>query len=696
MQKIQSEWKELWALVNEERGGASLSTALKEGKTSALPPLRKPLEAKTTALGGNTSSLHNYFTATKITQERQAQIDLLLFKLIICCALPFALLGNPFFIDFVFALAPNYKVQDRTSFFARHITSEVAAVGKELKEFLATKVHMTISLDGWSSRAKDEIYTFHATIPSRRSFFVDGHIFKGVSVTGEKLCEVLKGILEVFDPQKFSAIAGDGGPNVRAAKKLLIRLFPWNLNIYDPCHNLNLFMKDLWKLFKLVFSFQFGLSNYFGKSNYGTFHLTEQRKKMNIAEGMKSASDTRFSTTFIQSFAVRTCMPAINILFKDGILRFDTKATKFLQGCLGETSAHYAFMANLSTMIQLMAAPAHGILTLEGQNTTCADVFYVWVSIAWQLEKVLSNPMSIAGRYRAQVIEAYNECFEQMMTESSCHVFLLAYFLHPTFRKFGGLQLTMPANRNAETLTLTEYPSLLITLFKAAMQILKGEQQRLDRGGKEQVIQLQKEFLRYAYNQAPFDGQYWDSSTKPLHYWTKLPNDSNATQIGRIAVKIFSIMPSEICDERTASRLGWFNAARRSSILPENLVDCSRLYDYYTNGIGEGNYSHEACVVLDEVISPSGTTQLRSAPSLMDLINEENISPSTVDKDALEELLFNHPDPYDLAESDRLDFGPAVPVLPAKDSRVTKVSADMVDDTPAGRPEDWDFNDFLL
>jgi hypothetical protein len=50
MQKIQSEWKELWALVNEERGGASLSTALKEGNTSALPPLRKPLETLSTLL----------------------------------------------------------------------------------------------------------------------------------------------------------------------------------------------------------------------------------------------------------------------------------------------------------------------------------------------------------------------------------------------------------------------------------------------------------------------------------------------------------------------------------------------------------------------------------------------------------------------------------------------------------------------
>ncbi|KAJ6600894.1 hypothetical protein B0H10DRAFT_1717528, partial [Mycena sp. CBHHK59/15] len=229
----------------------------------------------------------------------------------------------------------------------------------------------------------------------------------------------------------YSAIAGDGGPNVCAAKCLIVVYFPWILNIYDPCHNLNLLMKDLGALFKKDLIVVSGLSNYFGKSNYSTYHLTVERKKMNISEGMKSSLETRFSTTFIQSFAVHTCMPAINVLYRSGILRFDTKATKFLKGFLGETSAHYTFMANLSTMIQLLRGPANGILTLEGQNTTCADVSYVWVCIAWQLENILSDPQSSAGHHRAKVIEIYNTCFAQMMDESSCHIFLLAYFLHP-------------------------------------------------------------------------------------------------------------------------------------------------------------------------------------------------------------------------------------------------------------------------
>ncbi|KAJ6616313.1 hypothetical protein B0H10DRAFT_1799629, partial [Mycena sp. CBHHK59/15] len=342
----------------------------------------------------------------------------------------------------------------------------------------------------------------------------------------------------------YSAIAGDGGPNVRAAKRIIVKMFPWILNIYDLCHNLNLMMKDLGKLFKKDLGLVSALSNYFGKSNIGTYHLTQERANMNIGEGMKSASETRFSTTYIQTLAVQTCMPAIKSCYRSGTLLFDTKAI------LGTTPAHYVFMSSLATIVQLMSSIANGILTLEGQNTTCADVFFVWVCIAWHLEKVLADPKSSAGGYRAAVIEIYNTRFEQMMTESSCNVFLLSYFLHPStsrhsvrgtfnnaddiseYRKFGGLQLTMPTRLNGEQLKPSQYPPLFKILVKAALMILQGEQQRLNTGGKEEALQLTEELIRYAYNQGPFDSQYWDNSTKPLKFWQRLSNDSNAKQIG--------------------------------------------------------------------------------------------------------------------------------------------------------------------
>ncbi|KAJ7195589.1 hypothetical protein B0H12DRAFT_1082167, partial [Mycena haematopus] len=85
-QKIQAEWPELWALVDAERGGSALSVVLDQGNLSALPPVRKPAEAKadksvkplptSSATAQSKGTLREYFTPTKISPERQAQIDL--------------------------------------------------------------------------------------------------------------------------------------------------------------------------------------------------------------------------------------------------------------------------------------------------------------------------------------------------------------------------------------------------------------------------------------------------------------------------------------------------------------------------------------------------------------------------------------------------------------------------------------------
>ncbi|KAJ6595099.1 hypothetical protein DFH09DRAFT_1072923 [Mycena vulgaris] len=231
------------------------------------------------------------------------------------------------------------------------------------------------------------------------------------------------------------------------------------------------------------------------------------------------------------------------------------RQTKPLEAILGEMPAHYIFMSNLATTIQLLSSIANGILTLEGQNTTRADVFYVWV--------LAESP---SGIHRAQAIKFYNERFTQMMTESTRDIVLLGYFLHPN--------------------TSFDWDTWIILIkIPEFRKILHGEQLRADSGGKEEAIQLREE-------------------------------------------------------------------------LPENLICCARLYDFCANGISEGHAAH---VALGEVHNaPAGTTPNKSA---MDLIHEEDISPSNIDKEALEELLFNHPDPYDLDETDRVNFSdPGAPV----------------------------------
>jgi len=90
----------------------------------------------------------------------------------------------------------------------------------------------------------------------------------------------------------------------------------------------------------------------------------------------------------------------------------------------------------------------------------------------------------------------------------------------------------------------------------------------------------------------------------------------------------------------------------------EHLVDSAKLYDYYNNGFTDGNFSHKARVHLSTITpSPSESApSILSAPSLMDLLNTNNIKPANADIAVMEELWFNNPDPYDLDETERTDI----------------------------------------
>ena len=86
------------------------------------------------------------------------------------------------------------------------------------------------------------------------------------------------------------------------------------------------------------------------------------------------------------------------------------------------------------------------------------------------------------------------------------------------------------------------------------------------------------------------------------------------------------------------------------------MVNSAKLYDYYVNGFKDSSSTHTACVHLSKVTPASSTLAIYSAPSLVDLLNTDSIKPQEPqDIEAMEELWFNNPDPYDLAEIDCLD-----------------------------------------
>ena len=90
------------------------------------------------------------------------------------------------------------------------------------------------------------------------------------------------------------------------------------------------------------------------------------------------------------------------------------------------------------------------------------------------------------------------------------------------------------------------------------------------------------------------------------------------TQI--VAIKLFSVSPSEMCDERTASKLSAFNTAKRNGLTGPNIIRMAQLQQYWNHGFSNPNYNHKARLTIPKS-QTHPTTIMLPPPTLQDLLN---------------------------------------------------------------------------
>ncbi|KAJ7342943.1 hypothetical protein DFH08DRAFT_1011486 [Mycena albidolilacea] len=75
---------------------------------------------------------------------------------------------------------------------------------------------------------------------------------------------------------------------------------------------------------------------------------------------------------------------------------------------------------------------------------------------------------------------------------------------------------------------------------------------------------------------------------------------------------------------------------------------------WYKFGLTEGNYTHSATANVK--VSAVGSSSTILSPSLLDLLNDDDVAPQDIDRETVEQALFNQPDPQtDCSFEDRLD-----------------------------------------
>lgn len=106
-----------------------------------------------------------------------------------------------------------------------------------------------------------------------------------------------------------------------------------------------------------------------------------------------------------------------------------------------------------------------------------------------------------------------------------------------------------------------------------------------------------------------------------------------------LGIKLFSVSPSEMCDECTASKMMAFNTARHNGLSGDHIIQMAQLQQHWTCSLDTPKFMHNAHLKLLKT-KPATTIHLPT-PTLTDLLN-----PTAADK----EFMFNHPDPYGALE----------------------------------------------
>ncbi|KAF7975533.1 hypothetical protein HWV62_9361 [Athelia sp. TMB] len=493
-------------LLNAFSSSSNLSQSASSSTTSATPPASTAPHAQTrTAPTMKQSSLKASFSVINpLSAIRQAEIDRLLLRLLVCCALSFALLDSMFFFDFCYSLCPAYSVPDRSHFISTHLAAEALAVSRQVATFLGAFIHLSLSFDGWSSKGHDEIYTVHITTPGRRSILVDGLILSGVSTTAENLFGLISEVIERFIASCFSLVVSDTTGNVKKLRRLIHEKWRWILNCPDPCHQLSLMMKDVMvgtKKYPKINGFAepmkivSALTTYFSHSNYGQHVLKDEMKFDSNNRGIQNAGATRFSSFALNAKSILRCLPTIQRCLESSALHFNTKVTAHLKKYVEYgTSESFTFQAQLFTIDALLSPIARGLKTLEGQNTTCSDVFSIYIGIAIGFTRVFQKPNDPIFVHRDKTYAVFNRRFRIFMADCTDDMFLLAYLLDPIFYCDGALRLNLPHRTNFSSKTVSP---LVLRLISAARSMLQGEQLRMRSGGEAEGRILITQLERY-------------------------------------------------------------------------------------------------------------------------------------------------------------------------------------------------------
>ncbi|QRV97083.1 hypothetical protein RhiJN_25102 [Ceratobasidium sp. AG-Ba] len=453
--------------------------------------------------------------------------------------------------------------------------------------------NLTISFDGGSTNRPQSFTTIHVTTPDTRiPYLMEAPEASGVSHTAEFYFKEVSKVIEEIGAHAFSGITCDSASNARGARDAIHQKYRNILVLPDPCHTLHNAIKDIVKLvyFNEAKSYMQNTWGHFARSPYANAHLSSARQQKGITRALKRPSKTRFGGWHDASESVELNLPAVETIVNNGVI--DIKKDHKLS-FMRNVVIYNKFKVEVHQLAEVTRPFARAIKCLESGHSNPGDVFLFTLGVMAYLRQLSDNNDTELGLPKdvMQAIENIaNYRYHNMVLASGTDIYISTFFLNPQYLNTDilrrnqlnplrrGLVILRPSNSSAspEEADLTR----LFPCFPRIGLFLKGVLCReLANGSIEAAKEFSDDETGISQIIGLFKSQFatYARAFHPLKFWAAKVKHADACFLAPVAVKLFSLVPNSMAEERTMSCISKLNSKDRSRQNVSTLVHMTRI-----------------------------------------------------------------------------------------------------------------------
>ncbi|KAK0431439.1 ribonuclease H-like domain-containing protein [Armillaria borealis] len=578
--------------------------------SASLPSLTKPNQS-----ASNQPKLSLDFTNTG-REQLQLKIDFCIMKLICVCGLVPNLLDTDEWKEFMAITNSKYKWTPSDTFERKYIPQEAQRVRDKVKGILKKERNLTLTFDGNSTRKLQSVYTTHITTKDCTSYFYGGYEGSDEHHTAEWVRDIILDVVREIGEDNFSGLCSDSTGNTKKGKSLAKETLIAILMLPDCCHHLHNTIKEISKLpeFQNMMKLLKDTIKHFSHSTYLMTQLEQRRLEEEITEGLIKIGKTRFATHYSACVSLERCFPFIRDLIVDKIIKIKNKD---VIAAFSGQRANLEFQLALKQYSTIIGPLACSLWALEAAQTNAADVYMFWLAIAAELRDIFSCPedTGIEQELAKKIIHIFLRRYKEFIDESPDDIYFIAAYLDPCYVNSeilnkpisvtSGPTITIPSSTNvgpdAEA-DMAPCPRAYKRVKKGLKVMLRNEVEAYGRrpssAGIGRLVQQAKsvkviaeefspQLLSYSWGEYPFTDPVGLKTV--LEWWEDLAKHPKAWTLAFFAIKIFSVLVNSMPDERTGSKITWFNSPLWINQKVSTLINMIQVGQWY--GIHQVSFS---------------------------------------------------------------------------------------------------------